>query len=403
MTSSPFWNGGAPCPSGGSGALPIRICHLITSLDTGGAERSLVNLVTAMNRDEFENEVITLLKPGPMAQTLAQAGIPVTSMEIGRQRPNPAAVLSLIHHLRMKRPAILQTWLYHADFFGSVTALFAKPDHLVWNVRSSQIDDRVIRRSTRYLARFLGMLSRRPDAIIVNSRDGQRDHERIGYRPKRWVNIANGVDLERFHPRRDERAALRTRLGVPADATVIGLVARYHPMKDIDTFLRAASRFQQDHENAKFVLCGDGLGAGNSTLPKVVRALDLDRNIVLLGPRSDIELIYPAFDLLTLCSIAGEGFPNVLCEAMACDVPCVATDIGDSAEIIGDCGVIVPKGDHGALVRAWHVLLAKHPQPGTETPRSRIAARYSLETMRAQYESFYRSLAQKSSKARDWH
>jgi len=383
--------------------LPIRIYHLITSLDTGGAERSLVNLVTAMNRDEFENEVITLLKPGPMAQTLAQAGIPVTSMEIGRHKPNPAAVLALIRHLRMKRPAILQTWLYHADFFGSVTALFAKPDHLVWNVRSSQIGDPSIRRSTRYLARFLGMLSRRPDAIIVNSRDGQRDHERIGYRPKRWVNIANGVDLERFRPRRDERATLRTRLGIPADATVIGLVARYHPMKDIDTFLRAASRFQQEHENAKFVLCGDGLDAGNSTLAKLVRALDLDRNIVLHGPRSDIELIYPVFDLLTLCSIAGEGFPNVLCEAMACDVPCVATDIGDSAEIIDDCGLIVPKGDHGALARAWHVLLAKHPQPGTETPRSRIAARYSLETMRAQYESFYRSLAQKSPKARDWH
>src|SRR5215469_9688191 len=102
MTSSPFCNGGAPCPSGGSGALPIRICHLITSLDTGGAERSLVNLVTGMNRDEFQNEVITLLKPGPMAQTLAQAGISVTSMEVGRHWPNPAKLLSLIRYLRAK-------------------------------------------------------------------------------------------------------------------------------------------------------------------------------------------------------------------------------------------------------------------------------------------------------------
>src|SRR5215471_15728726 len=135
MTSSPFCNGGAPCPSGGSGVLPIRISHLITSLDIGGAERSLVNLVTAMNRDEFENEVITLLKPGPMAQTLAQAGIPVTSLEMSRHWPNPAVLLSLIRQLRAKKPTILQTWLYHADFFGTVAALFAKPDHLVWNLR----------------------------------------------------------------------------------------------------------------------------------------------------------------------------------------------------------------------------------------------------------------------------
>jgi len=375
---------------------------LITSLDTGGAERSLVNLVTAMNRDEFENEVITLLKPGSMAQALAQAGIPVTSMDIGRYRLNPAALLSLIRYLRRKKPAILQTWLYRADFFGSVAGLFAKPDHLVWNVRSSQINRPGIGRSTRYLARLLAMLSGRPDAIIVNSHDGQRYHERIGYRPKQWVNIANGVDLQRFRPRRDERATLRTRLGVPADAAAIGLVARDHPMKDIDTFLRAASRFQREHDNARFVLCGDGLGPGNSTLTKLVRALDLDRNIVLLGRRSDIELIYPAFDLLTLCSIAGESFPNVLCEAMACDVPCVATDIGDSAEIIGDCGLIVPERDPEALTRAWHTLLEKPSQPGTETSRSRIAARYSLERMCAQYESFYRSLMQKSPK-RDLH
>jgi glycosyltransferase involved in cell wall biosynthesis len=376
-----------------SGALPIRICHLITSLDTGGAERSLVNLVTAMNRDEFENEVITLLKPGPMAQTLAQAGIPVTSMEIGRRRPNPAALLSLIRHLRANKPTILQTWLYHADFFGTVAAFFARPDHLLWNVRSSEIDDPGIRRSTRYLARLLATLSRRPDAIVVNSRDGQRYHELIGYHPKQWVNIPNGVDLERFRPQRDEQAMLRMRLGIPPDASVIGLVARYHPMKDIATFLRAASRFRQDHENVKFVLCGDGLGPDNSTLAKQVRDLDLDRSIVLLGPRSDIELIYPALDVLTLCSTHGEGFPNVLCEAMACNVPCVTTDVGDSAEIIGDCGLIVPLRDPQALAGAWQTLLEIPSQLRTDNARSRVAARYSLEKMCAHYESFYRSIA----------
>jgi glycosyltransferase involved in cell wall biosynthesis len=385
--------------------LPIRICHLITSLDTGGAERSLVNLLTGMNRDEFENEVITLLKPGPMAQALAQTGIPVTSMEIGQHRPNPAALLSLIRYLHAKKPTILQTWLYHADFFGTLAAVFAKPEHLIWNVRSSEIGHPGIRRSTRYLARLLAILSTRPDAIVVNSQDGQRYHERIGYHPKQWVNIANGVDLERFRPRQDDQAMLRARLEIPADAAVIGLVARYHPMKDIDTFLRAASRFQQDHGNIKFVLCGDGLGPDNSTLTKLVQDLDLDRDrsIVLLGPRSDIELIYPALDVLTLCSIYGEGFPNVLCEAMACDVPCVATDVGDSVEIIGDCGLIVPKRDHEALAHAWQALLEKPSQLGTGSARSQVAARYSLQQMCAQYEAIYRSLAQGRPKARDWH
>ena len=382
--------------------MPIRICHLITSLDTGGAERTLVNLVTAMDRDEFENEVITLLKPGPMAQTLTQAGVPVTSLEMGRHRPNPIVLLSLIRHLRAKEPAIVQTWLYHADFFGSVGAFFAKPDHLIWNLRSSEIDHPGIPRSTRYLARLLAVLSRWPDAIIVNSRDGQRYHERLGYRPKRWINITNGVDLNRFRPRRDERPMLRSRLGISADAAVIGLIARYHPMKDVETFLRAASRFQREDENAKFVLCGDRLDPDNEKLTEVLSSLDLGRSVVLLGRRSDIELIYPALDVLTLCSTYGESLPNVLCEAMACDVPCVATDVGDSVEIIGDCGLIVPKRDHEALARAWHALLGKKKlETGTNTARLRIAARYSLEKMCAHYESFYRSLDEKPSKAQD--
>ena len=382
--------------------MPIRICHLITSLDTGGAERSLVNLVTAMNRDEFENEVVTLLKPGPMAQTLAQAGIPVTSMEMGRHRPNPAVLLSLIRHLRANKPTILQTWLYHADFFGFVAALFAKPNHLIWNLRSSEIDDPSIRRLTRYLARLLALLSSWPDAIIVNSGDGQRFHERIGYRAREWVNIANGVDLERFRPRRDEQPMLRARLGIPANAGVIGLVARYHRMKDVETFLRAASRFAHDHENAKFILCGDGLGPDNEKLTELLSSLELDRRVVLLGPRSDIELIYPALNVLTLCSIAGESFPNVLCEAMACDVPCVATKIGDSAEIIGDCGRIVPPRDPDALANAWRAVLEKGRRFGDGEVRAHVAARYGLKKMCAQYEALYRSLAQSAPK-RDRH
>lgn len=383
--------------------MPIRICHLITGLDTGGAERSLVNLVTAMNRDEFENEVVTLLKPGPMAAALAQAGIPVISMDVGRRRPNPAVLLLLIRYLRAKRPTILQTWLYHADFFGTAAAFFVKPEHLLWNVRSSEIDQPGIPLSTRYLARLLGMLSRRPDAIVVNSQDGQRYHDQIGYRPKQWINIPNGVDLERFSPRGSQRGMLRARLGLPIDAAVIGLVARYHPMKDVKTFLRAASLLQHDHENTKFVLCGDGLGSDNSALAELVQTLDLDRRTLLLGPRSDIELIYPALDALTLCSIYGEGFPNVLCEAMACDVPCVATDVGDSATIIGDCGFIVPTRDPQALAQAWRMLLEKGSHLSTGSARSRIAARFSLQRMCAQYESVYRSLAQKGPSAGLWH
>jgi glycosyltransferase involved in cell wall biosynthesis len=186
---------------------------------------------------------------------------------------------------------------------------------------------------------------------------------------------------------------LRDRLGLPADAAVIGFVARYHPMKDVETFLQAASLFQQERTNVRFVLCGDGLNLDNRSLADLVRALDLTRRVALLGPRSDIELIYPTFDALTLCSIYGEGFPNVLCEAMACDVPCIATDVGDSAEIVGNSGLIVPLRNPRALAHAWRTLLENGRQPAPNGPRARIAAHYSLRRMCALYETLYRSIA----------
>jgi glycosyltransferase involved in cell wall biosynthesis len=269
-------------------------------------------------------------------------------------------------------------------------------------VRSSEIDQRGIPQSTRYLARILAKLSPRPDAIIVNSQNGRRYHDRIGYRPKQWINIPNGVDLERFRPRRDERAVLRDRLGLSANTAVIGLVARYHPMKDVKTFLHAASLFQQDHANVRFVLCGDGLRPDNPPLSELIQTLNLEQRVILLGPRPDIELIYPTLDALTLCSIYGEGFPNVLCEAMACDVPCVATDVGDSAEIIGDCGLIVPLRDPHALAQAWRSLLQNTARFGPEGLRARVAGRYSLQRMCAHYESLYRSLGQKLPTKRHW-
>ena len=369
------------------------MCHVITGLDTGGAERSLVNLVTGIDRAQFSSDVVTLVEAGPMARPLKEAGIPVTSLGMRRGRPTPAALLSLVRHLRATKPAILQTWLYHADLIGTAAAWIARPELLLWNVRCTDITLADSENSIRLVVRLLAMLSGRPDAIVVNSQRGQRDHTRIGYHPKRWANIPNGVDLRRFHPRDGEKAALRTRLGLRPNATTVGLVARYHPMKDVETFLRAASFFRRNQTNSQFVLSGEGFTPDNSILVAMIEALDLSGYISLLGPRSDIDLIYPTLDALALCSIYGEGFPNVLCEAMACSVPCVATDVGDSAQIIGDCGLIVPMRNPEALAQGWEALIKRGLGVVGELARSRITAHFSLDRMCAQYQSLYRSLA----------
>jgi glycosyltransferase involved in cell wall biosynthesis len=373
--------------------LPLRVCHLITDLDTGGAERSLVNLVTAMDRTKFNCDVVTLIDPGAMAAPLIEAGIPITSLGMRRGRPSLGALWSLVGHLRATNPAILQTWLYHADLIGTAAALIARPDFLVWNVRCTDITQADTEKPIRWLVRTLAMLSGCPDAVVVNSHGGQSDHTIIGYRPKHWVNIPNGVDLDRFHLRPSEQAALRARLGLDPHAVTIGMVARDHPMKDVDTFLRAASIYSGIRTDVQFVLCGDGFTGDNAVLAATIAKLNLGNHVRLLGRRPDMEMVYPAFDILTLCSIYGEGFPNVLCEAMACGVPCVATAIGDSADIIGDCGAIVPMRNPESLAQGWQTLLERGVHGLSGIARSRMETRYSLDRMRAQYQSLYDSLA----------
>lgn len=371
----------------------MRVCHIITGLDTGGAERSLINLVTAMDPSKFVCDVVSLLEPGPMVQPLRERGIPVTSLGMKRGRPSAAALFALVRHLRATRPAIVQTWLYHADLIGTLAALVARPQFLLWNVRCTDMTADTGKPIQR-LVRVLAILSGRPNVIVVNSHQGRRDHESLGYRPRQWVNIPNGVDLNHFRPRPDERTALRALLKLDSDAVTIGLVARDHPMKDVGTFLRAAAIFRKGRSDARFVLCGDGLSPDNTNLSLLIDNLQLDNSVFLLGRRPDMDAIYPAFDILTLCSIYGEGFPNVLCEAMACGVPCVATGIGDSAEIIGDCGLIVPVRRPERLAQAWADLRARGVESMGAAARARVASCYSLDQMRARYEALYQSLLQ---------
>jgi glycosyltransferase involved in cell wall biosynthesis len=372
--------------------LPIRVCHLITDLDTGGAERSVVNLLVGMDQDEFKCDVVTMMKPGAMAEPLIQSGIPVTSLGMRRGRPNPLGLVSLIRHLRLTKPAILQTWLYHADLIGTVATRIVPPNRLVWNVRCTDMTAGDAKKWTRWLVRSLAALSGRPDAIVVNSQQGRADHERLGYVPKRWVNIPNGVDFVRFRPRDDERRQLRTQLGIKPDALTIGFVARDHPMKDVQTFFRAAALLIKKEPANQFVVCGDGLTLDNARLTRILAGLDLQRHVVLLGPRREMESVYPALDVLALCSIYGEGFPNVLVEAMACGVPCVATDVGDCRMIVGDCGMIVPARNPEALAQACEMLIHMGLYGIGARARARVVANFGLQEMRARYQSLYRSL-----------
>lgn len=374
--------------------MTLRICHLITDLEVGGAERTLVNLLTGIDRTRFASDVVSLIDPGPMAAPLVAAGIPVLGLGMQRGAPRLGGLATLVRHLRRTRPAVLQTWLYHSDLAGTLASFVARPARLAWNLRCTGVAATPDERTTRVVMRLLARLSGFPDAVLVNAEHGLRVHEAAGYHPRQWVVIPNGVDVARFRPRAaDERVALRAKLGLPPSGPVVGLVGRMHPMKDVDTFLRAAAEVARANAATQFLLCGQGFTAEDAGLAARLESLGLRGRIRLLGRRADVEDIYPVLDVLALSSAYGEGFPNVLIEAMACGVPCAVTDVGDSRAIVGEVGVAVPVQDPAALAAGIGQLLAGDRESLRQRARARVLAEYTLQRMCERYQDFYAALA----------
>ncbi len=372
----------------------MRILHVITGLQRGGAEAMLAKLLSRMDSTRFENHVVTLLSGGSLWHEVEPHCGSLTSLGISSPVQGPQAIFALQRHMRALRPDVVQTWLYHGDLVGGVCArLCGLP--FIWNIRCSDMDMRRYSLASRTVLAILPHLSRLPAAVIANSRAGRVAHEALGYRPKRWVLIPNGFDTNRFRPDPAAAADIRRELGLAPGAFVVGMAARFDPKKDHETFLRAAALHAERHPQTRFILVGQGLKAESSALADDVDAKGLQGRVLLLEERADIPRVLQAFNVATLSSAFGEGFPNFIGEAMACALPCAATDVGDSAAIIGETGHVVPPADPAALAAAWTALADAGPSERNslgEAARKRIVEHYSLPAVVRQYEGLYAAI-----------
>ena len=372
----------------------IRIMHVITGLGTGGAETMLHKLVAGMDRSRFENRVVSMTGKGVLGPRISEEGIDVMSLDMSPGTPDPKGLWRLWREMRKRPPQIVQTWLYHADLLGLVAAQLARVPNVCWNLRCSYMGEDYYRGMSGLVLRTLARLSTRPDAVLVNSETGRRLHEDLGYRPGRWVTIPNGFDLDRFRPDVDARSRVRAELGVRDNCILIGLIARLDPVKGHDTFLKAAKLIGKELPHVEFVLvCADCV-PGNSILAELVPSEIVDR-LHLLGERLDIPDVTAALDIAT-CTSIGEGFPNVVGEAMACGVPCVVSNVGDCATVVADTERVVPPSSPEALASAALLLArmdASERRKLGRAARWRINEFYSLDQIIAQYETLYAGLA----------
>jgi glycosyltransferase involved in cell wall biosynthesis len=372
----------------------IHVVHVISGLPLGGAQTTLKYLIARMDRDLFRHTVISLTTKGIVGPQIEALVVSVKEIGMPRGIPSVAGFFRLVKELRRLQPQLIQTWMYHADLLGLLAARSLGLTPIVWNVRGARRSWRDFGLRTGLTVKTCALLSSVPTVVVVNSVQGQDDHRNMGYRPKRWEIIPNGIDVDRFQPNPEARVKIRAELGVDEGILLIGNVARFHPMKGHEVLLEAIGRTRKKFRGLHLVLVGEGLEGGNSRLMNWAHKSNIEEGLHLMGPREDIPEILNALDIFVLSSY-GEGFPNVVGEAMSSGVPCVVTDVGDSARLVGDSGVVVPPGDAIALEAVINTLIEigveERSRMGTMA-RERVVSNFNINAMIEAYEQIYSDL-----------
>jgi len=339
---------------------------------------------------------VSLGDQGHYGPLLMAAGVPVFCCEINR-RGFASGLIRLHRFLRQVRPQVVQTWMYHADLLGGIVARLTGCPAVLWGVRNLRLPRGAVSRSARLAARLCARLSRLvPSRILTCSGESVRVHVRLGYSASKFRVIPNGYDCVRLCPDAEGRARLRREWGVPNDQILLGMVARWDPLKDHANLLDALARLIKDgasvwESGAAFrcVLVGAGMDTSNAPLMELVHRHRLEQRIILAGPRVDIAAVMSALDLHVLSS-RSEAFPNVVAEAMACGTPGVVTEVGDVRLIVGEHGWYAPPCDpealSAALLQAIEAVSGPAREPLQRACRRRIVEHFGQDAMVAAFE-----------------
>jgi glycosyltransferase involved in cell wall biosynthesis len=374
----------------------VHIVHVISGLPLGGAQTALHHLVAGMDRRRFGHTVISLTTEGIVGPRLRAAGAEVVELGMRPGWAGFSGMRALVAALRASQPGLVQSWMYHADLLGLVAARFVGNPPVVWNIRGARRSVREFGLATATVVKACRLFSRGPAAVVVNSEAGRRDHQRMGYRPRAWVVIPNGVDGERFRPDAHAREKVRSHLGMETGALVVGCVGRDHPVKRHATIVDAVARLRQEYPSLRLLMIGEGLDERNQDLTSRIKALGLGGIVHRVGPQDEVWRWMTALDMLVSASTT-EGFPNVVGEAMACGIPCVVTDVGDSALLVGEAGTVVPVDGVEGLADGIRGMARKSPQERRDLgarARARVLEHYSVPRMIASYERLYDEILQ---------
>jgi len=369
----------------------LKILHIINGLSNGGTEGVLYRLIAADNTNE--HYVISLTDFGIYGDKLNKIGISVNQINLSRNLKILNQLLLIYRITKKINPDLIQTWMYHSDLIGGIIAKLLKVNAIVWGIRNSNLDKGKVPFSTRMIAKLNGFLSSYiPCKIISCSIFAKIVHQKLGFDYEKMIVIPNGYDLDRFKPESEIDLLLRDNLNIDGEFFLMGMVARWHKHKDHQNLFEALSLLDKTlPEEWRMIIIGHDINESNFELVSLLKKFNLINKVIILEQRSDIEVVYNALDLHILSS-SGEAFPNVIAESMSCEVPCVATDAGDSSLIIGETGWLVRTKDPRDLKRALSLAInefsfdKKTWNIRKSNCRKRIFENFSLDKMVNNYQ-----------------
>ncbi|MEA2970307.1 MAG: hypothetical protein QOE78_3568 [Alphaproteobacteria bacterium] len=361
----------------------MKVLFLVRDLAVGGSQRQLAVLAAGLARHGHDVAVAVLYTGGALEGLLGDGGVRLLSIGKASRWHVMAPLVRLRRLFQSERPDLIYAFLPMQTTLAALLLPARLETKLVFGLRAGGMQLRHYDALNALTYRSEAWLSRRADLIIANAHAVRVDAIARGLPADRIVVVPNGIDTDLMRPDKEAGRALRRTWGVSDEAFVIGCVARLDPMKDHANFLTAAAQLAREDSGVHFVCVGHGPAAYRSELMRQAASLGLEDRVLWADAVGDMKAVYNAFDIATLASAFGEGFPNVVGEAMACGVPVAATDVGDVRAIVGGSGEVVPPRSPDLLCTAWQSLRQRlaHDRGLRENVRAAIVADYSLAAM----------------------
>ncbi len=370
----------------------IKILHIITTLERGGAQKILFDVISRNKSKQYKHFVISLTEEKNLSKELEKHVVKIFHLNGKGILFFPILILKTLFLVKKIKPFYIQSWLYHADFIASVIGFIVNEIPIIWTIHHASYSLKYDSFHSKLIVNILSKFSKYiPKYIIYCSELSYVIHKKLGFKEKNPIVIHNGIDFQKFCQNKSLGISYRKNYSIKKNDFLIGIVGRYDPNKGIDCFLKAIKETKKTISQVKFIMCGTEMDNKNKELIEKLKSYNLMRDSILIGEQENMPAIYNMIDLL-ICSSLSESFGLVAIEALACRTNILGSDIPAFRKLIKK-GNLIQKNNYKLFAKKIIFYYRNHMQgifiPGAEKMNLNFE-RYDIKNTIDSYYEVYK-------------